>query len=136
MGLEAITRMALGENPNGVAQLAAGFAGQTLMLAHGRSEEYEADEYGARYTARVGYDPRGIGTFFEKLEAREGGAGVPTWLSTHPATPDRIRKVDALVAREGLSGTGGRDPKPLAAVKARIKALPPLPAKPPAAPAR
>jgi predicted Zn-dependent protease len=136
MGLDAVTRLALGENPGGVAQLAAGFAGQTLMLAHGRGEEYEADEYGARYTAKVGYDPRGIGTFFEKLEAREGGAAPPTWLSTHPATPDRIRKVDALVAREGLSGKGGRDPAPLAAVKAGLKALPREPAKPPAAPAR
>jgi len=37
------------------------------------------------------------------------------------------------VAREGLAGTGGREPAPLAAVKARIRALPPLPARAPAA---
>jgi len=135
MGLETVTRIALGENPGELAQLAAGFAGQTAMLAHGRSEEFEADQYGARYTARVGYDPRGIGTFFQKLEAKEQGSATPTWLSTHPATPDRIKKVDALVAKEGLSGKGGRDPAPLAAVKARLKSLPPPPAKPPAAPA-
>jgi len=132
MGLETVTKIALGENPGELTRLAAGFAGQTAMLAHGRSEEFEADQYGARYTARVGYDPRGIGTFFMKLEAKEQGSATPTWLSTHPATPDRIKKVDALVAKEGLSGKGGRDPAPLAAVKSRLRALPPLPAKPPA----
>jgi predicted Zn-dependent protease len=136
MGIETVTAIALGKNPNDLARLAAGFAGQTVLLAHGRDEEYEADEYGVRYAARAGYDPRGIGTFFEKLAAQEkGGSATPTWLSTHPRTADRIKKVDQLARKAGGSATGGRDPKPLDAVKARVRTLPPAAAKPAAKPA-
>jgi predicted Zn-dependent protease len=130
-GLQAVLSIALGKNPNGAAQLAAGLAGKTALLAHGRSEEIEADEYGARYSSAAGYDPRGIATFFEKLE--KGGGSQPGWatlFSTHPATPDRIEKVNRYIARHALAGTGGRGHTQLAQVKARIKALPPPPAKP------
>jgi len=121
-GLEAVTAMALGQNASGVAQLAAGLAGKGVLLAHGRSEELEADESGVRYAAAAGYDPHGIATFFTKLEVAEHGKTMPVWLSTHPATPDRVAKAEANIRRLGLSGRGGRDPAPLEKVKARLRA--------------
>jgi predicted Zn-dependent protease len=125
MGIEAVTGVALGKNPGATAQLAAGFAGKTLLLAHSRSEEIEADEHGARYAAAAGYDPRGIATFFQKLEAESGGSpGILTWLSTHPPSSERIDKVERYIAANKLAAKGGRDPAPLAKVKARIRALP------------
>jgi predicted Zn-dependent protease len=136
MGIEAVTQIALGENAGGTAQLAAALAGKTLLLAHSRSEELEADEFGARYASAAGYDPRGIATFFQKLEAEQGKTpAILTWLSTHPPSAERIQKVDRYIAENHLAGTGGRDPKALAKVKARIRALPPPPA-PKAAPAQ
>ena len=48
-GLQAITQVALGKNPGPAAQIAAQLAGGGRELAHGRSEETEADEYGAKY---------------------------------------------------------------------------------------
>jgi predicted Zn-dependent protease len=131
MGLEAIAGVALGKNPGATAQLAAGFAGKTLLLAHGRSEEIEADEYGARYASAAGYDPRGIATFFQKLEKESGKTpALLTWLSTHPPSSDRIAKVDRYIQENRLTGKGGHDAAAIAKVKARIRALPPLPAKP------
>jgi beta-barrel assembly-enhancing protease len=130
-GLETLAGLALGKNPGAASQLAAGLAGQTGMLAFSRGDETEADEYGARYASASGYDPHGIGTFFEKLE--QGGASTPAWaafLSTHPATPDRIKKVNAYIERNHLGGTGGRSGAELAKVKERLKKIPPPPEQP------
>jgi predicted Zn-dependent protease len=130
-GLQTLAQLALGENPNAAAQLAAGFAGKTALLAHGRGEELEADEYGARYSSAAGYDPHGIATFFEKLE-KSGGKqpGWATLFSTHPASADRIEKVKRYIEKNGLRGSGGRSNTQLAQVKEGLRALPPPPAKP------
>lgn len=131
MGLEKVVAVALGQNPSGAAQLAAGLAGKTALLAYGRSDELEADQYGARYSSRAGYDPRGIASFFEKLERMGGSApGWATFLSTHPANPDRIAKVNAYIAENRLTATGGRGGTDLAKVKERLKQLPAPPQKP------
>lgn len=134
VGLEALAAVALGQNSSGAAQLAAGLAGKTALLAYGRSDETEADEYGARYASAAGYDPHGIATFFQKLAKGEGKTpGWATFLSTHPATPDRIAKVNAYIERKHLGGSGGRSGTELAEVKERLRARPPPPEKPQAA---
>jgi beta-barrel assembly-enhancing protease len=105
-GLQSVIDMALGKNAGEVAKLTAGLAGKGAQLAYGRDMELEADQYGARYASRVGYDPRGLATFFEKLKAKYGDTGpVLTLLSTHPANSDRINQVTALIAAENLTGT-------------------------------
>jgi predicted Zn-dependent protease len=134
MGLETILGVALGNNPSGAAQLAAGLAGKTALLAYGRSDELEADQYGARYSAAAGYDPRGIATFFQKLEKAGGSQpGWATFLSTHPSNPDRIEKVNRYIEQHHLAGAGGHDPGELNRVKERLRQLPPPPEKPSAA---
>jgi beta-barrel assembly-enhancing protease len=132
-GLQAITALALGQNPSAAAQIAASLAGTGALLAYSRSDEIEADEHGARYASAAGYDPHGIATFFEKLQ-KEGGSqpGWASFLSTHPATGDRIAKVNRYIEKNGLTGSGGRSGAELAKVKARLKALPPPPEKTPA----
>lgn len=105
-GLQALSELALGKNPGTAAQIAAQLVGGGAMLAHGRSEETEADEYGARYATAARYDPRGLITFFQKLAAKEGNTpGVLKWLSTHPTSADRIAHLERYIAQNGLSGT-------------------------------
>lgn len=105
-GLEAIASLALGKNPGLLQQVVAGVAANGLLLAHGRGEESEADDYAVRYTSAVGYDPKGIAVFFGKLLQKQGRTPqVLTWLSTHAATEDRIAHVNEVIAREGLGGT-------------------------------
>lgn len=130
-GLETLASLAVGKNPGAASQLAAGLAGKTALLAYSRSDESEADEYGARYASAAGYDPHGIATFFQKLEQGEGQQpGWAAFLSTHPATPDRIKKVDAYIEKNHLTGSGGTSGAELAKVKERIKAIAPPPAPP------
>jgi predicted Zn-dependent protease len=105
-GLQAITQLALGKDPGTAAQIAAQLVGGGAMLAHGRSEETEADEYGARYTSATNYDPRGLISFFEKLQKLQGSMpGVLKWLSTHPTNADRIRHLEQYISQNGLRGS-------------------------------
>ncbi len=132
MGLQAVAAMALGKNPGAVSQVAASLVGNGTMLANSRADETEADEFGARYAAAAGYDPRGIARFFQKLLQTEGKQpGWAAFLSDHPATPARIQHVNDFIAKNHLEGTGGDSGTEIAAVKARLKTLPPPPAAPP-----
>jgi predicted Zn-dependent protease len=125
-GLEALAGIAAGKNPSAASQLATAIAGKGGMLAFSRADETEADEYGARYASSAGFDPHGIATFFEKLLKGEGKQ--PGWaalLSDHPATPERIEHVNQFIAEHHLAGRGGTSGTEIAAVKARLKTIPP-----------
>ena len=45
----------------------------------------------------AGYDPYGLVTFFETLRVK-GGPNVPSFLSSHPATEERIVRTRELIA--------------------------------------
>jgi predicted Zn-dependent protease len=70
------------------------------FLKFSRDFEAEADYYGVQYMYKAGYDPNGLVSFFEKIEARE--KKKPGMLSrafaTHPQTPDRVRKSQKEIA--------------------------------------
>ncbi len=134
MGLQAVSAMALGKNPGAVSQVTAALVGKGTLLANSRADETEADEYGARYAAAAGYDPRGISAFFEKLLQGEGKQpGWAAFLSDHPATPDRIAHVNDYIAQHHLEASGGDSGAQIAAVKERLKSIPaPPPQKQPA----
>lgn len=75
----------------GVPQLAAGLA----LTKYSRGQELDADERGIRYATQAGYNPYGIGGFFEtlqSLEAQSDRKKLPGWISTHPQVDDRIER--------------------------------------------
>ena len=55
-----------------------------------REDETEADLVGLQITKEGGYDPFGLANFFQKLV---GGAQVPEFLSSHPASKKRVAAV-------------------------------------------
>jgi predicted Zn-dependent protease len=129
-GLEAVTALALGKNPGLLGSLVAGIGQKGFMLANSRSDETEADEYGARYAAGAGYDPHGLVTFFDKLRRQEGNS--PRFLailSDHPATPDRIDHVNAFIGQHGLRGNE-LNVAQFAPIKQRVAAHRPPPTAP------
>ena len=106
MGIETVIEVALGQNPNQLAQLASTLAAKGALLAYSREDETQADEYGARYSAQAGYDPHGIIQFFEKLKAMEGNQpAFAKYLSDHPATEDRITHLQQYIKEKGLTGS-------------------------------
>jgi predicted Zn-dependent protease len=61
-----------------------------LSLSHSRLAEAEADRYSVELMHEAGHDPAAIARFFELLRDRLGDTGENDFLSTHPATPERI----------------------------------------------
>jgi predicted Zn-dependent protease len=106
MGLQTVLGIALGQNPNQLAELAGTLAAKGALLQYSRQDETEADEYGARYLAQAAYDPRGIIQFFEKLKKMEGEQpAFAKFLSDHPLTADRIEHLQQYIQEKRLTGT-------------------------------
>ena len=93
----------------GLAETAMG----VLFLKHGRDDELQADRLGADYTAKTGWDPRGVAGMLRTLQrldqASGSNRGVPNFLATHPAPGDRVERVLAYVQQNPVAvGTSGR----------------------------
>jgi predicted Zn-dependent protease len=119
-GLNAVIGAALGKDPGLVSQIAAQVVGTGAMLAHSRADETEADEYGVRYASAAGYQPQGLATFFQKLQAQQGKTPkLLTWLSTHPAPGDRSAHIQDVIRRHHLRGSDTGEAR-LAPIKAKL----------------
>lgn len=78
-----------------------------LRLGFSRSHEREADERGLAYLREANIDPAGMVIFFERvMKEHESNELISTlekslnFLSTHPATEDRITFMKELIKRE------------------------------------
>ena len=63
------------------------------ILPYGRSHELEADHLGLMYMARAGYDPQEAVAFWQRFAVL--GSSTPSFLSTHPASTDRAKALQA-----------------------------------------
>ena len=71
--------------------------------ANSRQDELEADRFGLDNLTDAGYAPSGMVSFMQKL--LEQGSSVPTFLSTHPATEERIERLEAAIP-DGSANVG------------------------------
>ena len=120
-GQSAVLEAALGKNPGTVAQIASALAGNGAALKFSRDNETEADELGAKYMSAVNYDPHGLSSFFQKLADQEGQQpSFFKFLSTHPASADRVAHVNQFILQNHLTGAE-LGASQLAAIKQRLK---------------
>lgn len=69
-----------------------------LQLSFSRSMEKEADTAGVELLVNSKVDPRGLRTFFERLQSQQGAdPEILKIISTHPATADRIEYLSELI---------------------------------------
>lgn len=70
------------------------------FLQFSRQFEAEADYLGVQYAYKAGYDPQGMVSIFEKLDAlqKHKPGAISRAFSDHPATPDRIDNVENEIA--------------------------------------
>lgn len=74
----------------------AEFGVSTLFLRFSRDNERQADDLGVEYATKAGFDADKMADFFltlERLNPSPDSKGLPSWLSTHPDPPDRIKAV-------------------------------------------
>lgn len=77
----------------------AGMGSQLFFaLPNGREQEREADRMGLELAARAGYNPDAAVTLWEKMTAMNKNA-PPEFLSTHPASENRIADLKALAPK-------------------------------------
>src|SRR6476661_7354196 len=86
------------------------------LAAFSRAQEFEADGIGVGISARAGFDPYGASRFLSDmqrnadLKASEGaGPRGIDFLSSHPATPDRVKNALANARQFCGPGNGERD---------------------------
>jgi metalloprotease len=72
-----------------------GFAEEVVNAQFSQKEESEADVYGYHFMMRHRFDPAAMVSLFKKLPS---GGGL---MSSHPASPDRAAKIQALIDKKG-----------------------------------
>jgi len=101
-GLEALSAVALGEQPGAVAQIAAGIAAQGYMSRHSRDAEREADTKGLQYLMAAGYDPKAMPRFFEELARHSGGSNaIADFFASHPNPGERSKVLSRSIQQKG-----------------------------------
>ena len=126
LGLSVLDRL-LGRGTGGqIATLAAQMATEGTFMRFSRDAEREADRLGAQNLIDGGHEPRGMVTFFEKLDAmgeRQPNA-VERFFASHPSPSERAGNVADLVGT--VDGTTGRrvDSRAFGDAKRRLLALP------------
>ncbi|NJN86583.1 MAG: M48 family metalloprotease, partial [Leptolyngbyaceae cyanobacterium SL_7_1] len=88
-----------------------------LRRPNSRQDELEADQLGLSNLIRAGYAPSGTVGFMQKLLNQ---SSVPAFLSTHPATADRITALNRMIDPATANVGDGLDN---AAYRSRISRL-------------
>jgi len=66
-----------------------------VLLPYSRDHENEADKLGLKLMALAGYDPAEAPNLWRRMNAL-GGAGLPEFFSTHPASAHRVQNLERL----------------------------------------
>ena len=106
----------LGSDPEMTALALA--KSKIALASFSRAQEFEADGIGVGIAARAGYDPYGAVRFLTSMERNaalkpntQGQADprAPDFLSSHPATPERVRNAQSNARQFSAPGSGERD---------------------------
>jgi predicted Zn-dependent protease len=77
-----------------------------LRLPNSREAEFDADRRGLLNITKSGFAARAMPAFMQKLASSSGG-GAPAFLSSHPATGDRITALKQTIQANNLNTSGG-----------------------------
>lgn len=98
---------------------------QVATLGFSRGQELEADQLGAQYLAKAGYDPAALASMLASLanqtalDARAAGRdarSLPAWASTHPDPASRVQRASAIARQLGGAAGNRNAPAFLAAI--------------------
>ena len=87
----SILMLALVGDISSASVLVASVPTVLVQAKHSRQFEAEADDYAYAWLDRAGIARRNFGAILQRLEEKYGGEDVPSWLSSHPPTAQRMR---------------------------------------------
>jgi predicted Zn-dependent protease len=76
-----------------------------LRLPNSREAEFDADRRGLQNITRAGFAAKAMPAFMQKLVS--AGGGGPAFLSTHPATEERIAALNQAIQANNFNTSGG-----------------------------
>ncbi|MDX9875381.1 MAG: M48 family metallopeptidase [Spongiibacteraceae bacterium] len=88
------------DSPEKQLAIAALGAGATygIILPFSRTQESESDTIGLRLMAQAGFDPEESVRLWQNMASLNEGAAPPEFLSTHPASETRMRRLSEQMA--------------------------------------
>lgn len=92
-GLSILLDALLGNDASQLTKAVASMFGTLTQLKVSRENEDDADATGTQYLGDSKRNPDGIATLFQRMPS----SGLD-WLSTHPASGDRVKAVNSLVS--------------------------------------
>lgn len=110
----------------GIINAIGGFGMNVLFLKFSRELETQADLRGAQILAMSTYTPADMVSFFRTLEEVDASRRT-TWLSDHPAPPDRIAAIEREAQLLRASSQPTQRVSALNGIQARLRGLAPAP---------
>jgi hypothetical protein len=108
-----------------LAQAGAGFAANSILLKYSRDAERQSDIIGTQILFDIGYDPRAMAQFFEKIQALSKGGRPIEFFSSHPNPENRVQGVMEEIDRLGGPPANYRnDSAEFQEIKRIVSALP------------
>lgn len=95
----ALVMFTLTNDANTVMQAAAAFPVMLINSKYSRAYETQADRYGLDFLQRAGISPEYYATILRKLQKATHETNAPSFLSSHPATEERIKLVEGRVGK-------------------------------------
>jgi Zn-dependent protease with chaperone function len=109
----------VGSGAADIINAVGGFGLNALFLKYSRDLETQADVRGSQILAASGYSPADMIAFFQTLE-RVDPSKKTSWLSDHPAPPDRIARIQKEAALLKVTKTPTKNTQQLAQIQARL----------------
>ena len=94
-----------------------------ISLDYSRSHERQADIVGTRVLATAGYAADGLRNLMVTLAEKQENSGSPAFLSTHPATDDRVGYLEELIQENSYNRYAFEGVEKHAAIQERLKEL-------------
>src|SRR5215510_1074825 len=124
-GAVGILGAVLGGNAGQIAQVGGGFLASSVLLKYSREAESEADLVGTQTLYDLGYDPKAMAEFFDKLAKEHKGTKTEEFFSNHPIPENRVLKVTAEIKKLGAVSANPRtDSRDFQEVKRLMLSLP------------
>lgn len=101
VGLSLLLQLVMNNKDNDNREQIRKIGGTAINLAqlgYSRENEYEADRFAVTFMTQAGFQKQDLANFFRHLEAKSGGSGPDflQFLSTHPPTGERIKRIEAM----------------------------------------
>jgi Zn-dependent protease with chaperone function len=86
----ALITLAVTSDASTATSLGTSLPAVLLEAGYSRGMEREADDFALQWLSREGIPRERFAAILERLESASGAAGIPEFLSTHPATRERV----------------------------------------------